>query len=735
MSLKSNFLRNLNFNHYKVISVDFFDTFAFRITEHPDEIFKIIGCILKKRNIIKFPYNEYHFYNLRRNAQLSAYKNLKYGECDPSLDDIYNNFPEMFKSLRKAIDTEYNFETKNLTVNEVLLNDLIQIKQNYDCNFVITSDTYFSEVFISDFVNSKKIIPYNFFKFIFSSKSLKKSKRHETIWNQITKVNNCLPEQIIHIGDNKVSDYSIPRKKGIKAILFDVDSSINISKYTIENNLLDNHLCVFGKKRKYFEYNSNCEATTLGATILGPYFVTFCHWVINVSIKNKLKTLLVCMRDGYTLNKIIHSLIDNSKNLNSYDFYCSRGSLSFIKYKNLNLSVISKWTNLPITLKSLTDYFEILVPKKLHCYSERLLSELNNDEKSIIQNFLLSLSDQLEVFIKQQRSFFLKYIFSFNVNNSFGIVDHSHNNTVSSCIQNIFDEEEIDIKVVSFITQGQTELDNCSCPKNKNVYSYTSISKISDNFNSKIIKRHTIIEELLYGSFGSVKKYGLVKNKVVPILNNQSKNNHLQLKKRTQKGIFLFLDYWKSLNFNFRNNLLSCAIIIESINIYLFRLLYFPTKNESSLFYKTSFDHGYNNNINYFIKDCDYWPELKETINNPESSIINFFKYREIILKGYNFTNIFNNIIKSNYKTIYICGIGDAGYTFFKFVKAFKKNIVLVDKNPVLVSKRYPELHVVNYESIRRSKNSLAVITSIINKVSISKNIVSMHNNIKIINL
>ena len=152
MSLKSNFLRNLNFNHYKVISVDFFDTFAFRITEHPDEIFKIIGCILKKRNIIKFPYNEYHFYNLRRNAQLSAYKNLKYGECDPSLDDIYNNFPEMFKSLRKAIDTEYNFETKNLTVNEVLLNDLIQIKQNYDCNFVITSDTYFSEVFISDFV-------------------------------------------------------------------------------------------------------------------------------------------------------------------------------------------------------------------------------------------------------------------------------------------------------------------------------------------------------------------------------------------------------------------------------------------------------------------------------------------------------------------------------------------------------------------------------------------------------
>jgi hypothetical protein len=735
MNLKLDFLRDLDFYKYKVISIDFFDTFAFRITEEPDEIFKIIGSIQKKRNLINYPYNEFHFYNLRRNAQFSAYENLKYGECDPTLDEIYGNFSVMFKSAKKAIDTEYKFETKNLTVNQVLLQDLIQIKNKYDCDFVITSDTYFDEIFISDFINSKKIIPCNFFKSIFSSKSLKKSKREETIWKHIIKVYNCKPEQIIHIGDNKISDYSIPIKQGIKAIHFDIDSSINIPKYIVENNLLDNNLRVFGKKRKYFEYNSNCEATILGYTILGPYFVTFCHWVINLATNIKLKTLLVCMRDGYTLNKIITSLIDNRKYLESYDFYCSRGSLFFIKYKKINLSVLSKWTNLPITLKSLIDYFEVYLPRNLHRFSEILLTELNKDEKSMIHNYLLSLSDQLEVIIKQQRSLFLKYISSFNINKSVGIVDHSHNNTVSSCIQNIFDEEGKDIKVVSFITQGQTELFNGTSSRSKNVYSYTSISKVSDDYNSKIIKRHTIIEELLYGSFGSVKKYGSVNNKVVPILNNTDNNNLSELKMKTQKGIFLFLDYWKSLDFKFRNELINCEIIIESINLYLFRLLYFPTQTESNLFYKTSFDHGYNNSNNIFIKDCDYWPELKETINNPESPIINFFKHREIILKGYNFTNIFRNIINNNYTTIYLCGLGDAGYTFFNFIKSFRSNIVLVDKNPTLVTKRYPELHVDNYESIKKGINSLAVITSIINKVSISKKIVSIDNKINILNI
>lgn len=89
--------------------------------------------------------------------------------------------------------------------------------------FIIT-DIYLSENLIKRIL-WKLGIQYDA---LYVSSTLKKMKRNGTLFSEVLKQTGNHPTDMLHIGDNKQSDYLMPKKLGIHAVHISKDKAVNL---------------------------------------------------------------------------------------------------------------------------------------------------------------------------------------------------------------------------------------------------------------------------------------------------------------------------------------------------------------------------------------------------------------------------------------------------------------------------------------------------------------------------
>lgn len=297
---------------HKIISFDIFDTLAVRNVLNPFDIFSLteICYNLKHHDCIVSGFKE-----LRINAERAARSGRK---SEITIKDIYHliKLPDYIKDelMKTELDVEFAYIVKNPEIYPIY-----KYSKEKGKKIIISSDMYLSEDFISKVLSNCEI---DYYDRLFLSSTIGHRKKTGDLFIYICECLKCNPNSILHIGDNKISDYIMAKAKGVDAYLIHYKRinlyHLNKGKFNyipIQNNVAAAII------RNYSTEKKSCEK--LGCQILGLPLVGFCQWVHNNTIGvNKF----FLARDGYLLKKAYERLYPDESEKCHY-LYLSRKSL------------------------------------------------------------------------------------------------------------------------------------------------------------------------------------------------------------------------------------------------------------------------------------------------------------------------------------------------------------------------------------------------------------------------
>lgn len=237
---------NKNINT-EILSLDIFDTFLLRNSKPEKKRFYEVSkkhYIFLKNQGINVNFEDLFFYRKLCHNISYRIKKLQESEREGNLKDVFClmlrclNVEEKF--LDDLMEIEVEYEKMNLKVNRKLLKLIKTYCQKFkEVKIFFVSDMYIPEE------KMKKII-LNFtegaFPFgLYVSCDYHKTKKTGTLYDFIIDKLKVEPLNIIHVGDNYVSDYLNPKKRGIqsvylpRSVIFKIFSSLRKIIFNIKN--------------------------------------------------------------------------------------------------------------------------------------------------------------------------------------------------------------------------------------------------------------------------------------------------------------------------------------------------------------------------------------------------------------------------------------------------------------------------------------------------------------------
>lgn len=285
-------------------SFDIFDTCLVRTCGEPKYVFDILATkVLGDEAEVSARMD---FVLIRMNAEKKAREELINGINEEiTLDDIYR-FCD-FKGIT-TIDKSIIMKME-LDVEDTVLLPVINIKNEIE--ELVKSGRrviYISDMYLPiDFIK-KKLKDWGFYlnNNIYLSSSIKKTKSSGHLFDYIAKKMNVNYRNWQHKGDNKYSDYIIPKEKGIESIL----ASHHYNQYEImgmegmHNGFWPNSTYPFALSRAIRLSFPNTPNHIFAATFVAPMFVSYVYYILLDSRKRGIRHIFFVARDGLILYNI-----------------------------------------------------------------------------------------------------------------------------------------------------------------------------------------------------------------------------------------------------------------------------------------------------------------------------------------------------------------------------------------------------------------------------------------------
>lgn len=485
--MKYSLIRKLE--KYKYVSFDMFDTLITRNIISPEYLFNIVEVSYNKKN----PNCKISdWLKLRKDGEYRARKNSI--EEEITLDDIYKNInlPKIIlnKLKREEISLEIAVSTRN--------NDFFDI-YNYclknNKKIIITSDMYLDREIIEKILKNNGII----YDKVYVSSEIGCTKSTGYLFSYILKDLNIKYDEIIHIGDNKKSDFISPRRLRINSILY---KNKNIEDKNRE--FIYNYMQLFIKNNILNSYSYYWKT---GYKTLGPLLLGFSKWLDNELKKEKFDRIFFLSRDGYLIQQSYN--IINKDNKSDYLYVSRRAVIVPTIWMYEDFNEIFNNISLPreLNLKILGDKLGISeelivkVSKKLNIncdeyfYSENLIvtkyyKVIKYLKKEIINNSKIEYNNLINYF---------KYK---NFSGKVAIIDIGWNGNIQYALNKIASTMK-NIEIIGFYFGVNPDSNK---PKYLKMKSYLFDKNDPDLF---YLKKYfnTLFELFFLGNHGSVKRY------------------------------------------------------------------------------------------------------------------------------------------------------------------------------------------------------------------------------------
>lgn len=527
---------------YKYVSFDLFDTLIKRNVENPTALFDFVE--LKLESIFGKAFDG--FSKSRIQAERMARQKTK-GE-EVTIEQIYEGLSNQYSKeiLDRAKQIEYNLELQFCQVNVDMISIYRKCVSDGKKIFIIT-DIYFPQEFIN------KLLEKNGFTYrdaVYSSAEIGLTKRTGNLFRYVLENQKISSDELIHIGDNRKSDYVIPRKMGIKSIC--IPSVVQHLSYAHlgEENLNDK--CV-----KAFINNNLLSVRPdmrSGYECMGPLLYGFAVWLYHNLLSENIKDVFFLSRDGYILKKAFDK-INPDKSIRSTYFYASRRALrvpmlarelSYQEYIERNY-----WPQV-ITMGYFLHTLGIEENEKEICKNQDIpyhysisRDDILNDDiflqaykklKNIVKVNAISECENLVHYIRQE-----------NMNGKFAIIDIGWHGNMQYNLLKIFREiigdSGVDIKGYYVgISKVKNHKDEIS------MKGYCFDGDLNSDLFDLERNVNELFEQIFLAPHGSVKTYCLSDNKIEPVFYEleQTDIHSKDILESYQNGALEFVDAFSS---------------------------------------------------------------------------------------------------------------------------------------------------------------------------------------------
>jgi FMN phosphatase YigB (HAD superfamily) len=538
-------LKLIEIDSIKIISFDIFDTLIVRSAITPKDIFVFLDIYYneitgKKSNIIST-------FRIECENKLIAEKGVENVTIDLIYEEIRKKLNLKNNLIKKLKQKEISLEVDLASLNHEMA-EIFKKAKIYKKKIILISDMYLSSSNIA-LILEKFQIEYDS---LYVSSDFKMRKDKGDLYDEILKVENVHPSEILHIGDNEESDYKIPLNKGILSFLY--CPSYLRTKKDFNNNFRHNTDGISSVLLGYtineenrLESKENMKFTNLydfGYYFLGSIlFSMMVHILFSKEIQNNYDVLYFSSRNGYLPFKVYELLRKNNNHgIPGKYIYCGSRVLSISNYNGNVLEYLStiynniKQKNTKYTIKDLFKSLDI----------EEYYNENNNDYN--IQNYIInieSLTVELEKRKNDSKSYYNNY---FGLNKKVIIFDCGYSGSVSDFIYNLTG------KKVDKIYMWETKLNNEIDKKND-----TKTYLLFNNF-LEIQPFNILFEELFSPIEASCIRFINKNNEIFPLLDNNElfSNEMFQDINNVHNGVF---DYINKFCLYFTNYLQYFSII------------------------------------------------------------------------------------------------------------------------------------------------------------------------------
>jgi len=487
-------------NGVKIVSIDVFDTLLIRKIDPPDEVKRVVSDNVERSGLLDISSNE--LLTLRNKCEKRLRSEAQKNNYDPEcsireiMSSVINELGSNGEIAEKLVEIEMRVEealTSPMPGIETLLSEL---KDHY--KLIAVSDTYLPSEILERLLTSAGL--YDYFDQIYCSCDFKLNKGSGRLFLEILEREKISRDEIIHIGDNFISDYFIPRVVGITSILLYDEWNLNrktlLKKLESRERISDfwkgfsfvNKIQSIDKRQEDIQFPEN-EFYSWGKNTVGPLLTLYVHLVINEIRKEKIKNFYFVARDGFILKQIFQILSEriygNSIGSPRY-IYLSRYASFIASIKNfskreLELSMFGDNTSINDVLKRLgldasENINEILTKYNIDRSEELSYMRLKKTIKTLIRkpefiNILLensrSMRKLLERYLRQEG------MFSSN-GDKVALIDIGWLGTIQSCIEHSFAEFEDFPSIIGYYLALNPPLFDLSVSKKGLICDYRS---------------------------------------------------------------------------------------------------------------------------------------------------------------------------------------------------------------------------------------------------------------------
>ena len=564
----------------KVISFDIFDTLLMRPCIYPTDVLHLINC---PSSVLK--------------TRLCAESDLKNSFIN--INEIWEYVQFQCHLSNKQMELFLNEELK---IERKLLSARPIIKQLFDYavqrkkKVIAVSDMYFSAEFLKKILHEKG---YSSIEQVYVSCEEYARKDNGKLFDKVINSERIEAYNILHIGDNQLSDYKIPLKKGIKA--FWLPDNLSLFKRNligrmreeqfdqiIPDDMAFRFLLGFAINRSFEERSSHPKSGIITFRqfvnfVIAPYAVYTALFICNnkkIQSGNYSK-ILFAARDGF-LPMHVYERVRGVMNIPSEYLFASRrayGCLSnydFIQYFDESIFTSDY---------KLRDFLKLILPDKstyqfieAQCKPAQLNLNIN-DHRQLCRNLLIKNKAKISSYYNQRRNITEQYYASIfhGSKERVLIFDCGYSGSISASLMEGGVAHKID-KVYLWETSKNRKRD---------MDNQTITYVVAGGYKTAWLD---VVVESFFSSYeGSCIGFSIKGNKIEPIFEPFNKENRMILKE-THDEVYLFMDQFMELFGDYQKYFGKNQIqyVAELANI-----LFSGRRNNQKIFDKVIFEDSY----------------------------------------------------------------------------------------------------------------------------------------------
>lgn len=299
---------------YETISFDMFDTLVFRKVDPPEIIHRHVAQYIAGLMVQEGLWNAHHDHVL--NVRYDKERELRHrefqggGDYECCMTDLIfetltalggKEFAERYADQVKAY--EMKSELAVLYSNPEALDTLKALKEQGK-KVVIVSDMYLELDQLHKILEQCGLLSW--IDEVYVSNQYGLCKGSGRLFEQLL-ADKVLDDKTLHTGDNYVSDYKMPREKGVSAVWY-VSKTNDKRRKKIRSSIEQGSLTEFMESLLGPDSESNDPLYRIGKRLVGPLFTLYLENMIQTARERKVDEIFFLAREGYLFIRMYEQL-------------------------------------------------------------------------------------------------------------------------------------------------------------------------------------------------------------------------------------------------------------------------------------------------------------------------------------------------------------------------------------------------------------------------------------------